>query len=128
MTKTNEVKRVTKRERYNQILAIPAVAENEELTAFVEHEIELLNRKNSGEKKLTATQKANEEVKAEMLAQMNANPDHLYSVSEIQKSFACCEGMANQKVSALLGQLKKAELIERIEDKRKAYFRAVKTA
>ena len=47
------MKKITKRERFAQILAIPAVSADPALVEFINHEIELLDRKNSGEKKLT---------------------------------------------------------------------------
>jgi predicted transcriptional regulator len=51
---------------------------------------------------------------------MEAN--HLYTVTEIQKSVAECADLSNQRVSALLRQLKDDGVIVRTEDKRKAYF------
>ena len=52
--------KITKRDNFVALLNIPAVAENAELVNFINHEIELLDRKNksrSGE--LTDTQKEN---------------------------------------------------------------------
>ena len=40
-------KKITKRDRFNELLGIPAVAENEGLVEFIEHEIELLDKKNT---------------------------------------------------------------------------------
>ena len=57
-------KKLTKREKFEMIAKITEVAENPILAEFVEHELELLAKKNaSGSGKLTATQKANEELK-----------------------------------------------------------------
>lgn len=116
--------RVTKRMRFEQLLAIPAIAENEDLTAFVTHEIELLNRKNTsstGEKKLTATQKANEEIKEKILAVLTSATDPM-TIGDIQKAEPELAEMSNQKLSALVRQLKESEKIVRTENKRKAYF------
>ena len=38
--------KITKRDNYNALLNIPEVASNAELVAFINHEIELLDRKN----------------------------------------------------------------------------------
>ena len=56
-------KKMTKKDYFNELKNIPAVAENEALMNFIDHEIELLEKKNSSEKKPTATQKANEGLK-----------------------------------------------------------------
>ena len=39
--------KITKNDRYNQLLAIEEVAANPDLVAFIEHEQELLSRKNA---------------------------------------------------------------------------------
>ena len=59
-------KKMTKKDYFNELKNIPAVAENEALMNFIDHEIDLLNRKNTsstGEKKMTATQKASSVLK-----------------------------------------------------------------
>ena len=46
-----KVVKVTKKERFAELLAIPAVASNQDLVDFINHEVDLLTRKNaSGEK------------------------------------------------------------------------------
>ena len=45
------------------------------------------------------------------------------TVSDMLAEFECVKGMSNQKVSALVRSLGTA--VERVEEKRKAYFRAV---
>ena len=126
MTTTTTSKRITKATRYAQLLAIPAVADNSELVDFINHELELLDRKNSadGEKKLTATQKENVGIKQAILANMER--DKLYTVGDMIKSFPELEGFSTSKVSAILRQMRDdvgtGEII-RIEDKRKTYFK-----
>lgn len=108
--------KMTKREMFEQIkshLTDPAEI------AFVEHELELLAKKNSSEKKPTAQQTANEGIKAAIVAGMTAN--RLYTVTEIQKEIPECAELSNQRISALLRQMIGKEII-RTEDKRKAYF------
>ena len=46
------------------------------------------------------------------------------TVTEIQKGCSECAEMSNQRVSALLRQMKEDGKVERVEDKRKAYFKA----
>ena len=117
MTTTN--KKITKRDRFNALLSLSEVQANADLVAFIEHEIELLDKKNSSEKKPTAQQTANESIKAAIVAGMT--PNRLYTVSEIQKEIPECAELSNQRISALLRQMIGKEIV-RTEDKRKAYF------
>lgn len=118
-------KKLTKRDHFNALLAIPAVAENDALKAFVEHELELLAKKNSAEKKPTAVQVANEGIKAAIVESME--PNKLYTITDIIKSVPECAELTNQRVSALVRQMYDCAepVIERIEEKRKAYFRVI---
>ena len=117
-------KKITKREKFEMLAKIEAVASNPMLAEFVEHELELLARKNaSGTGKQTATQKANEEIKVAILEEMAKEPNRLYSISEMIKVFPCCAELSLPKVTALVTQLAKADEVQRVEEKRKAYFR-----
>lgn len=112
-------KKVTKREMYARILSRLTDADEK---AFIEHEMELLAKKNASKSsKPTATQVANDGIKGEILGAMV--PNHLYTVSELMKLVPSLEGTSNQKASALVRQLKDEGRVERVEDKRKAYFR-----
>ncbi len=114
-------KKVTKREMFEQIkshLTDPAEV------AFVEHELELLAKKNSSEKKPTAQQVANESLKQTIIEVLTDNGG-LMTVTDVQKSCEELSVLSNQRVSALLRQLKDDGKVERVEDKRKAYFKAV---
>ena len=113
-------KKITKRERFESLLTIPAVQADAGLVDFINHELELLAKKNSADKKPTAQQTANEAIKSAIVEAME--PNHLYTVTEIQKSVAECAELSNQRVSALLRQLKDDGVVVRTEDKRKAYF------
>ena len=117
-------KKLTKREKFEMIAKITEVAENPILAEFVEHELELLAKKNaSGSGKHTATQKANEELKNAIVEEMANEPNRLFLISEMIKCFECCNDLSLPKVTALVTQLAKADLVERVEEKRKAYFR-----
>ena len=114
-------KKMTKREMFEQIkshLTDPAEV------AFVEHELELLAKKNSSEKKPTAQQVANESLKQTIIEVLTDNGG-LMTVTDVQKSCEELSVLSNQRVSALLRQLKDDGKVERVEDKRKAYFKAV---
>ena len=110
-------KKMTKADYFKQIMAnYPLTAEEK---AFVEHELELLAKKNSAEKKPTAQQVANESIKQAILDRMEDN--RLYTITELQKSIPACAELSNQRVSAIIRQMI-GVTIDRTVDKRKAYF------
>ena len=115
-------KKMTKREMFEQIKSKYEL--NADEVAFIDHELELLAKKNvssTGEKKLTATQLANESLKADILNCMEDGVQ--YGIDEMIKTFPCCAELSTSKVTAMMTQLIKANLVERITDKRKSYFR-----
>lgn len=122
------MKKMTKREKFEMLKAIPAVADNSLLVEFIDHELELLVKKNAsatGERKLTETQKANETIKDGILEGMADN--RLYTITELIKEVPACAGLTNQKVSAIVRQMYDCSnpTIEKVVDKRKSYFRKV---
>ena len=119
--------RITKKGRFNQLLSIAEVAANPELVEFIEHEKELLARKNasasSATRKPTKTQIANEGIKAEMLDLMQSGTSYL--ISDMMKMFPTLAEYPSQKIVALMRQLVKDEKVVREEIKGKAYFTKV---
>lgn len=115
-------KKITKREKFAMLKAIPAVAENEMLVEFIDHEIELLAKKNSADKKPTAQQTANAEIAKAIVATLANEPTRLFTITEIIKSVPECADLTNQRVSAIVRGLIGSS-VERVEEKRKAYFR-----
>ena len=91
-----------------------------ELVAKIDNELTLLAKKNSAEKKPTAQQVANDSVKQAIVDGMEHGIP--YTITDIIKSVPACAELTNQRVSALMRQLKDAGVVVRTEDKRKAYF------
>jgi predicted transcriptional regulator len=120
----SNTKKLTKREKFEMIAKIKAVAENPVLAEFIEHELELLAKKNSSEKKPTAVQVANEKIKSVIYEVLAENGGKM-TITEIQKANAELGELSNQRISALVRQLLADGKVERIEDNRKAYFKAV---
>ena len=114
-------KKMTKRDYFNSLLVIDEVANNPELVNFIEHELELLAKKNSAEKKPTAQQTANDGIKTAILNGMELNT--LYTITDLIKNIPALADLTNQRVSALVRQLISDGQVERVEEKRKAYFR-----
>ena len=117
-------KKMTKKDYFAILRAsYPETAKDyDEVIAFIDHEVELLSKKNSAEKKPTAQQVANYGIKRAILNGMQEN--RLYTITEIIKEIPECAELTNQRVSALIRQMM-PDLIERVEDKRKAYFRKI---
>ena len=115
-------KKITKAQKFAMLKAIPAVAENEMLVEFIDHEMELLAKKNSADKKPTAQQVANKGIADAIVSAMANEPDRLFTITELIKSVPECAELTNQRVSAIVRGLIGVS-VERVEDKRKAYFR-----
>ena len=123
---TNEkAKKVTKKERFAQLLELEAVKANADLVAFINHEIELLENKNkskSGEKKPTERQRENEQLKKLILEHMK--PDTLYAGADFLREIPALKGESNQRVAALMKQLMENEgKVERVQDKNKVFWK-----
>lgn len=119
-----KTKKITKRDHFNALLKIEAVKSNEALVEFINHEIDLLNRKNSTEKKPTATQVANEGIKKTIMVVLNSTNEPM-TATDIMKADEGLAELSNQKISALLrGLIDEGKVVKTI-DKRKSYFKAV---
>lgn len=120
---TPSTTKMTKAQKFALIAQIPEVANNPMLAEFIAHEVELLAKKNASDKKPTAQQVANDGVKNAVLAVMEADPNRLWTVTELMKAVPNLpEDMTNQRLSALMRQLKDAGTVKREEIKRKAFF------
>ena len=114
------VKKMTKRDYFNSLLALDDVKVNDSLVAFIKHELELLDKKNSAEKKPTAQQTENDSIKIAILDNMVEGTK--YTITDIIKTIPQCSDLSNQRVSALIRQLIADGQVVRTEEKRKAYF------
>lgn len=117
-------KRMTKKEMFAAIAeTINAIeVENKaEMLNFIDHEIELLNKKSSKSGQ-TKTQKENELLKAELLTALE-EMDKPVTISEFCERTSHPVGkLSNQKLSALLNQMVKAETVIKTVEKKKSYF------
>ena len=110
---------MTKKEMYAEILKV--VADNEELVAFVNHEIDLMNRKSSGTRKPTKTQLENEGFKADILEAL-AGVDEPVTIKGLCGICDSISGLTNQRVTHLLTDLRKEGKVARTYVKKVAYF------
>ena len=114
-----------KRDYFMEIREI--VKDNAELVAFVDHELELLARKNTGNTQ-TKVQKENVAV-AEMLLEELAKAGRttitdLMNTSEVIQNYTLENGnkLTNQKISAIFKQQLEAGNIVKTVEKKKSYF------
>ena len=92
-----------------------------EVQKFLNKRIEITEKKNAnrGEAKPTKTQLENEGIKSVILSTLSTEP---MTIGELVKANAELTGFSNQKVSALLTQLLKANAVVRTEVKGKAHY------
>lgn len=117
MENTQNTVKVTKRERFEQIKAL--VGDNAELVAFIDHEIELLAKKNSRSGKPTARQVENEKIKTSIMTVLECGKP--LTVTQIMAELND-SSLSNQRVSALLTQLKDSGEVVRTVEKKVAYY------
>lgn len=111
--------KITKREMFEQI---KANLTDEAQIAFIDHELELLAKKNSYKSdKPTKTQVANMALKERIVNILSAEPNRLFTATEVLEALGDKE-LTGSKVTAMITQLKNDGTIKRIEEKRKAYF------
>lgn len=108
--------------------AVAYVLNTYEVPAEVKEKLEALSaslaKKNGAEKKPTKTQIENEGLKAAIVDFLNANPEQGFTCDDLRKGVEALNEFSNQKVSALMTQLKEADLVEKYADKRRTYFKA----
>ena len=100
-----------------------------ELPADVKEKLEKMKaqveKKNSAERKPTATQKENVGFKSAIVEYLGTC-DKSQTIGEIIKGCAEVSDLTNQRVSAIVRQLKDEGVVTREEIKRKAYFSLTK--
>ena len=119
-----DIKRVTKRENFEEVIKIAEGLGRTDIIEFAQHEIELLDKKASS-KTTTKTQKENEGIKTVIKDFLNATPNEMFTITQLQEKITDLADFSNQKISALVNQLYKANEIDKVIDKKKSYFKAL---
>ena len=111
-------------EKTTNVKALAYVLDNYDLPTEIHAKLEKMKvqfeKKNSAEKKPTATQIANEGIK-NLILEVIGNSS--LTITEMQKINGELAELSNQKISALLKQMVENGSIVREEIKRKAYFK-----
>lgn len=120
---TNE--KMTKRDYFNGLLGVienhkDSIENYEEFKAFIEREIELLNKKRSNSKP-TKTQIENEKIKEKILIAFE-KIDEPVTITELAKMDGLTE-YSNQKLSVLCHQLVDEHKVVNTKVKKVSYFK-----
>ena len=119
-TMTTSNRKPTKRDRFNTLLTFAEVQADPELVEFIEHELALLDKKNSAERKPTAKQTENAGIKADIIGWFEDGVQ--YQTADVVKGCHACEGLTAQRVSALMTQLVNEGALVKTVDKRKSFY------
>lgn len=112
----------TKREFFGEIKEI--VKENAELVAFIDHELELLDKKTSAKSTKVNTEQV--ELMDKIVNALN-KIGRSVTISELQKENAEMAEYSNQKLSAMLKKLVDNKQVTKMIDKKKSYFMVAET-
>ena len=112
----------TKREFFGEIREI--VKENTELVEFIDHELELLDKKTSAKSTKVNTEQV--ELMGKIVNALN-KIGRSVTISELQKENAEMAEYSNQKLSAMLKKLVDNKQVTKMIDKKKSYFMVAET-
>ena len=115
-----EIKKLTKKEKY--VMILDYIKDNEMLMEFINNELELLSKKSSRTTP-TKTQVENEKIKEKIVTTL-VELGKYATITDIQNANTELADLSNQKISALLKQLYDNKVIDKVIDKKKAYFKA----
>lgn len=118
-------KKMTKRDYFNGLLGVlenhkDSIENYEEFKAFIEREIESLNKKRSNSKP-TKTQIENEKIKEKIL-EVLTDVNEVMTVSELMTADGL-ENYSNQKLSVLCHQLVNEHKVVNTKVKKVSYFK-----
>lgn len=110
--------KMTKRDYFNRILSYA----HDEDKDFIVHELELLDKKNSAERKPTARQNENTAFKADIVGWMEQGQQ--YVVADIVKGVPSIvdAGISANRVTAMMTQLVADGSVVKTVDKRKSFY------
>lgn len=110
---------MTKREMFMAIKEV--VKDNAEMVNFLNHELELLDRKNSTPKKPTATQVENSNYK-ELIVNYLSTQSEGQCIKDIQSNISELTELTNQRITHLLTDLVKTATLKKEYVKKTPYY------
>ena len=115
-----ENKKLTKREVFSKMLEVSEIASNNLFVEFINHELELLDRKSSKSTE-TKTQIENKAI-METIKVALTEIGKPVTITELQDLNTEMAKYSNQKLSALLKKLVESNEVVKTVDKKKSYF------
>jgi hypothetical protein len=117
-------KKMTKKEMFAMVIAVvngSEVEHKEEMLGFLNHEVELLEKKNS-KSGLTKTQKENEVLVGQLELAL-AEFEKPVTITEFMKGSSHeVATLSNQKLTHLMGKLVQSGKVVKTTEKKKSYF------
>lgn len=124
-------KKITKKDNFMEIRALIVKAEmledskKEQYLAFIDHELELLDKKASS-KSSSKNTKEQEELMIKIVKALQEIGEPV-TISDLQKKNEEMSEYSNQKLSAMLKKLVDNKQVTKIVDKKKSYFTTAET-
>ena len=115
--------KMTQKDFFNEVIAMAKAQGRDDLAEYAKGRIEVLDKK-SENRKPSKTQAENEVLKGVIMDVLTENGGQM-TVTEMLNSGAFDAMVTNQKVTALLRQLKDEQKVDKIVDKKKSYFKAL---
>ena len=111
--------KMTKKDYFNALRA--RVADDADLVAFIDHELELLAKKNERKSDKPTAKQAENAVLIDTIYE-NMVAEKAYTVTDLMNEIDALNGLKVQKVSALVTKMREKVLVSREVVKGKAYF------
>ena len=117
--------KITKRENYGMLMELAKTNQREDLVTFIEHELELLDKKaNTVSKADMAKAELNKGLKEEIMLTL-CKETELIGIKGLQAKNEKLAGYSSSKISYLLGELVKAGKVEKQAIKRIMHYKAI---
>lgn len=123
MNASTKAPRITKKTLFADLRVLALDAERDDLVEFIDKEISHLENKASGSSKPTAKQIENGGIK-DAIYLFLVSCDTPKTITEIMCECSACADLTNQRVTALVRQLKEDGKVEKTIVKRVSYFSA----
>lgn len=119
-------KKMTKKDLYYQIINLAYGEELQvsidDIVAFAQKEIELLNKKSLSKSKKEVAKAQENDKYMEIIVSILDSTKAKMTVGEIQLQSEELKPLSNQKMTSLIKKLKDSDIVSRVEEKGKAYF------
>lgn len=119
-------KKMTKKDLYYQIINLAYGEELQvsidDIVAFAQKEIELLNKKSSSKSKKEVAKAQENDKYMEIIVSILDSTKVKMTVGEIQLQSEELKPLSNQKMTSLIKKLKDSGIVSRVEEKGKAFF------